>query len=120
MAGKRTGLSKNRNRAYHWAYCVKKRCVSHKDKDYHLYGGRGIQFQFTTVDELVAKADEMANLVGFRCIEEALDNGYSIDRINNNGHYHPDNVRLATWSEQNRNRRPWKKKVDWSGDRHAT
>jgi hypothetical protein len=30
---------------------------------------------------------------------------YTLDRINVLGHYEPGNVRWATWSEQNRNRR---------------
>lgn len=71
-------------------YCrAKQRCRSN-DKN---YGGRGIEFRFNSFDEFFAE-------IGRRPSSE-----HSIDRINNDGHYEPGNVRWATLSEQARNKR---------------
>lgn len=80
------------------------RCDNPKNKKYHLYGGRGI-----TVCE------EWKN--SFPAFHEwAIANGYSdelsIDRIDNDKGYSPDNCRWATITEQNRNRRCCKGKGD--------
>lgn len=77
-------------KAYHAA---KGRCQNPNDQSYAKYGGRGIEFNFISFDEFLAE-------VGRRPSAE-----YSIDRIDNNGHYQPGNVRWATWSQQNRNQR---------------
>ena len=76
-------------RAYHGAKC---RCTNPNEPLWKYYGGRGIKFLFISFEEFFA-------CVGPRPI------GMSLDRINNNGHYEPGNMRWATRSQQRRNRR---------------
>ena len=82
---------------------MKERCFNQNASNYHNYGGRGI----TVCDEW------RSNYVAFR--NWALENGYadnlSIDRINVNGNYEPNNCRWATSKEQNNNKRNSKTKL---------
>ena len=73
------------------------RCTNPNNHEYHNYGGRGI----TICEEWTTSKDAFINW--------ALANGYrqglSIDRINNDGNYCPENCRWATPKEQSRNMR---------------
>lgn len=82
-------------RLYRIWLSMKDRCYNSNNKCFNSYGGRGI----TVCDEW--KNDYIA------FYEWAMKNGYadtlSIDRINNDGNYEPENCRWATSAEQSRN-----------------
>lgn len=84
------------NRLYTIWRGMKARCLNINDKCYHLYGGRGIS---------ICK-EWMNDFASFQ--SWSLNNGYadnlSIDRIDSNGNYEPNNCRWATSSEQNSNK----------------
>lgn len=90
-------------RLYNIWSAMKQRCYYPKHKDFHNYGGRGI----TVCTEW--KNDFMSFYFW------ATDHGYkddlSIDRINVNGNYEPDNCRWATAHEQRLNQRPRKRVI---------
>ena len=76
---------------------IKQRCLNPKNVSYHNYGGRGITI-----------CDDWKN--DYFCFYEwSINNGYkeglSIDRINNNGNYEPNNCRWTTRIVQNNNTR---------------
>ena len=77
---------------------MKDRCYNQNARQYQDYGGRGI----SVCDEW------RESFAAFR--DWALANGYqeglSIDRIDVNGNYCPENCRWITMAEQQRNKRP--------------
>ena len=75
-----------------------RRCYSKEDKSYRNYGGRGI----FVCDRWHDIRNFIADLWD---TWPEPDSGLSLDRIDNDGPYSPDNTRWATQSEQCRNTR---------------
>lgn len=75
---------------------ARQRCRNPKTPDFYLYGARGVQF-----------SSEWDDFAAFR--DWALANGYrddlTLDRIDPDGNYEPNNCRWATWLEQRHNQR---------------
>ena len=84
-------------RLYRIWQAMKSRCYYKKNKCYRSYGGRGVSICQEWIDSFNTFA------------VWALSNGYkdnlSIDRIDVNGNYEPDNCRWATNEEQQKNKR---------------
>jgi hypothetical protein len=76
---------------------IKVRCSRPDSKDWARYGGRGIRM----CDRWLRSFPAFLADVGEKPGPE-----YSIDRIDNDGHYEPSNVRWATPSQQRTNQRP--------------
>lgn len=93
-----TGLAKENPIEYYTYHAMLSRCTNPSNKNYKNYLGRGIKV-----------CERWQGVNGFKHFLEDLgkrpSKGYSLDRINNDRGYSPDNCRWATWIEQEGNRR---------------
>lgn len=84
-----------------------RRCTDINYPGYHYYGGRGIKNKFKSAGEF---SDYVINVMGIKDIGQV--EGLYIDRINNEGHYEPGNIRFVTAKVSANNRRKRKCKKD--------
>lgn len=75
------------------------RCTNPNHKHFLSYGGRGITVCDKWRNSFQSFFDDISKLPHFG------EYGYTLDRINVNGNYEPDNVRWATKKEQQNNMR---------------
>lgn len=84
------------------------RCLNPASSHYPRYGGRGIRVCNRWLDFSSFMAD----------MGERPSSGHTIDRIDNDGHYCPENCRWATAKEQGRNRGN-NRLIEWQGKTHT-
>ena len=91
-------------------FAMKRRCYNPNNNKYKIYGARGIKI----CDEWLQNKDIF--------IDWAIKNGYnnnlSIDRINADGNYCPENCRWATAKEQANNMRN-NIKINYNGEEYT-
>ena len=76
---------------------MKSRCFNQNSTGYKSWGGRGITMCDEWRNDFKSFYDYVSKLPHFN------EDGYSLDRIDNDGNYEPNNVRWATAKEQARN-----------------
>jgi hypothetical protein len=90
---KRGAIAEKLARRFHFA---KRRCEAPDCAGYKTYGARGIEFRFPSVQAMVDYV--------LQHLPHSTYDGLEVDRIDNDGHYEPGNLKLST-RRQNANNR---------------
>ncbi len=99
----RTTHHMSNKKIYQAWQAMRQRCSKPYNKNFKDYGGRGIRVFPEWESSFQKFYDYVSQLPHFG------EQGYSLDRINNDGNYEPGNVRWATKTEQMNNTRKQKK-----------
>ncbi len=100
-----TKHGKQNTRTYKIWAGVKKRCTNPNAQNWKYYGGRGIKL-----------AEEWHTFEGFLADMGEAAEGMTIERIDNDGDYCPENCKWATVKEQARNMKT-NVLVEWNGEK---
>lgn len=103
---KRKGLPRGTSTFHAWTG-MKQRCYNQKSRNFPRYGARGI----IVCNRWLASYENFYEDMGAN-----PGSGYSLDRINVDGPYAPENCRWATWREQQNNRGN-NNIVEWLGEK---
>lgn len=101
----------SRSRYYRIWSDIKDRCFNKNNESYKDYGGRGIGIYEEWVNNPVLFIEYILNL------EDSNTETYSIDRIDNDKGYYPDNLRFSCKVTQSNNQRFQKPKNKYYGVR---
>lgn len=102
------------SRLYNVWSAIKRRCFNSTVPEYHRYGGRGITMCNEWLDYEVFSNWARAN--GYR--DDAPRGECTIDRIDNNGDYCPDNCRWVNQQDQ-MNNVSYNHYVTYNGENHT-
>lgn len=94
---KRKDNPKSERRLYRILWGMKSRCYNENSEKYKHYGGRGI----TVCDEWLNNYDSFETWA----LANGYEDGLTIDRIDVDGNYEPNNCRWLTRAENNKTRR---------------
>ncbi len=89
-------MSKNKTKLYQVWISMRQRCYNPNDKRYANYGGRGIQ----VCDPWNKHYYEFETWAA----ESGYQEGLTLERIDNDGDYCPENCKWVTWEEQRLNK----------------
>lgn len=90
---------------------IKQRCYNPNHNFYHRYGGRGIRMHHSWLEPAPNGFLNFVRDMGKRPSDDVYETGrskYTIDRIDTDGDYTPQNCRWATYKEQWNTRRNYK------------